>query len=215
MAELEPRLAWYFDFISPFAYLQWPRIRELAALRPVKLRPILFAGLLDLHGHKGPAEIPGKRRFTYRHVVWRARQLGQPLQFPPAHPFNPLAALRLCIAAGCSADAVDAIFDWIWGQGQAGDSVDALAPLAERLGVTDWPGALASAEVKAALRGNFDAAVAAGVFGVPTLAIGDELFWGEDSTEFALAVLDDPAVLQDEGMQRVDALPAAATRPAR
>jgi hypothetical protein len=42
------------------------------------------------------------------------------LRFPPAHPFNPLAALRLCIAAGSDARATEAIFEWIWGQGRGG-----------------------------------------------------------------------------------------------
>jgi 2-hydroxychromene-2-carboxylate isomerase len=203
---------WYFDFISPFAYLQWPEVRALSERQPLRLRPILLAGLLDLHGHKGPAEIAQKRRFTYRHVWWRARQRGRPLSFPPAHPFNPLAALRLCIAAGNTPDVVEAIFDWIWAEGRAGDSIAALAPLAARLGVEDPAAAIAAPAVKSALRENFDAAVAAGVFGVPTLAIGDALFWGEDATDFALSCLEDPALLQDPELQRLDALPQAATR---
>jgi 2-hydroxychromene-2-carboxylate isomerase len=207
-----PRIDWYFDFISPFAYLQWRQIRALAAQRPLTLRPILFAGLLDRHRHKGPAEIPAKRRFTYRQVWWRAQRAGVPLRFPPAHPFNPLAALRLCIAAGPSTEAVDALFDWIWAKGQAGDSADALRPVAERLGIADPAAAIAVPAVKAALKANFDAAVAAGVFGVPTLAIDGELFWGEDATEFALAVLADPALLQDAEMRRMDTLPVGAAR---
>jgi 2-hydroxychromene-2-carboxylate isomerase len=113
-------IAWYFDFISPYAWLQWPRIRQLAQERPVILRPILLAGVLDRVGQKGPAEIPAKREFAYRQVLWRARQEGQALRFPPAHPFNPLAALRLCIAAGSDARATEAIFEWIWGQGRGG-----------------------------------------------------------------------------------------------
>jgi 2-hydroxychromene-2-carboxylate isomerase len=203
---------WYFDFISPFAYLQWPQVRALAGRHDVALRPILLAGLLDHHGNKGPAEIPAKRRFTYRHVWWRARQLGRPLRFPPAHPFNPLAALRLCIASGTTPDAIEAIFDWIWAEGHAADSIDALAAVAARLGVEDPTAAVASPAVKAALRGHFDAAVAAGVFGVPTLAIGDALFWGEDATDFAQACLDTPALLRDPELLRLDALPLAATR---
>ena len=97
-------ITWYFDVISPFAWLQWPTIQRIAAERPVQLRPILFAGLLDRLGNKGPAEIPAKRRFTYRHALWRARQKGLLLQFPPSHPFNPLPALRLCVAAGATVD---------------------------------------------------------------------------------------------------------------
>lgn len=205
-------ITWYFDFISPFAYLQWPKVEALAAASPVVLRPVLLAGLLKHHGQKGPAEIPGKREFTYRHVTWRAREAGRRLRFPPAHPFNPLAALRLCIAAGSGVDAAGAIFDWIYGQGRAGDTVDALQPVAERLGITDAESAIARAEVKSALKANFDAAVAEGVFGVPTLSLDGDLFWGDDAHAFALACLRDPALWNDPEMLRVAALPVSASR---
>jgi 2-hydroxychromene-2-carboxylate isomerase len=205
-------IAWYFDFISPFAYLQWPRIRELARRHPIEFRPILFAGILDHIGQKGPAEIPAKRVFTYRHVLWKARQRGMTLTLPPAHPFNPLPALRLCIAAGGTAEAITAIFERIWVDGRAADSVTALAPLAAHLGIGDLAAAVADPAVKATLRANFDAAVAAGVFGVPTLAIDGELFWGDDATDFAEAFLADRGVLADPEMRRIDTLPIAAAR---
>ena len=207
---MAPLVRWYFDVISPFAYLQWPKVKVLAAQREVVLVPVLLAAVLDARGQKGPAEIPGKREFTYRHVLWQARQAGVPLHFPPAHPFNPVAALRACIAAGATPAAIDAVFDWLWAHGNAGDSAQALAPLLPRLGLD--ADALATPEVKAALRANTDAALAAGVFGVPTLQVGDALFWGNDAHAFALAVLEDPALLEDEEMRRVDTLPAAATR---
>jgi 2-hydroxychromene-2-carboxylate isomerase len=203
---------WYFDFISPFAYLQWPRVRELATRHPVELRPVLFAGVLDHIGQKGPAEIPAKRVFTYRHVLWRARQRGLPMRFPPAHPFNPLAALRLCVALHARPEATGAIFDWIWAQGRAGDSVEALAPLARTLGVTDIAAAVAAPAVKQQLKANFEAALAAQVFGVPTLAIDGDLFWGDDAFDFALARLADPTLLDDDEMRRVSTLPVAAQR---
>jgi 2-hydroxychromene-2-carboxylate isomerase len=203
---------WYFDVISPFAYLQWPKLKALAAQREVVLVPVLLAAVLAARGQKGPAEIPGKREFTYRHVLWQARQAGTPLRFPPAHPFNPVAALRLCIAGGCTPAVVDAVFDWIWAQGRAGDSIEALQPLLSQLGMT--AGALADPAVKAGLRRNTDDALAAGVFGVPTLQVGDVLFWGNDAHAFALAVLDDPAILDDPQMRRIGSLPIAAARTA-
>lgn len=207
-----PPITWYFDVISPFAWLQWPAIQRIAAERPVQLRPILFAGLLDRLGHKGPAEIPAKRRFTYRHALWRARQKGLPLQFPPSHPFNPIPALRLCIAAGATVEAIDAVFRWIWEHGRAADSVAALQPLAQQLGLGDLESAFADATVKQTLRDNFEAAVADGVFGVPTLVINGELFWGEDATDFALATLHDPELLHDSTFHRLDALPVGIQR---
>ena len=205
---------WYFDFISPFAYLQRPRIRELARTQAIEYRPILFASLLQRLEHKGPAEMPDKRRFTYRHAVWRARERGLPLRFPPAHPFNPLAALRLCIAAGCSDAAVDAIFDHLWRDGLRGDDADSLAPVAERLGL-DAAAAIADPGVKAQLQANFDAAVADGVFGVPTLAADGEVFWGDDATAMFEDWQRDPAAFEAGEMGRVAEVPVGIARGAR
>jgi 2-hydroxychromene-2-carboxylate isomerase len=203
-------LRWYFDFISPFSYLHWQKVKVLQHERPVVPVPIVFGAVLAAHGQKGPAEIRGKREFTYRHVLWQARSEGVELHFPPAHPFNPISALRLCIAAGSTTQAVDAVFNWIWQQGRAGDSVEALAPLAASLGVD--PQAINTETTKAALRANTDAALAAGVFGVPTLAFDDQLFWGNDAHDFALAALRNPAVLTDAEMQRANALPVGKQR---
>lgn len=204
------RIAWYFDYISPFAYLHWPKVKRLMEERHVEPVPILFAAILNAHGQKGPAEIPGKREFTYRHVLWQARREGLPLRMPPSHPFNPIPALRLSIAAGNTPEVIDAICDWIWGQGQAGDSTEALQPVIQRLAVA--PEALDSDTVKRRLRANTDAALAAGVFGVPTLAIGDTLFWGNDVHDFALQALADPGLLQDPEMQRIERLPVGVRR---
>lgn len=201
---------WYFDFISPFAYLQWPKVRALVDAHDVAPVPILLGAVLDAAGQKGPAEIPRKRESTYRHVLWQARREGVTLRFPPGHPFNPLAALRLCIAAGATPAAITAIYEWIWRDGQAGDSADALCPVMQELDVT--ADALATDAVKAALRANTEAAIALGVFGVPTLAIDEALFWGNDSHDFAMAALRDPALLDDPEMRRITALPEGIRR---
>jgi 2-hydroxychromene-2-carboxylate isomerase len=203
-------LRWHFDVISPFACLQWPKVKALAAERDVVLVPVLLAAILSARGQKGPAEIPGKREFTYRHALWQAREAGIALRFPPAHPFNPIAALRLCIAGGNTLPVVDAVFDWIWIQGRPGDSAAALSSLLQRLGIP--ADALADDAIKQALRANTDAALQAGVFGVPTLQVGGELFWGNDAHAFALAVERDPALLDDPEMQRVATLPVGAAR---
>ncbi len=205
---------WYFDFISPFAYLQWPRVRALMSEFDIVPVPILLAAVLDTRGQKGPAEIPTKREFTYRHVLWQARQAGISLKFPPKHPFNPLPALRLCIAADNSVAAIDALFDWIWAEGRVADSADALAPLCAMLGVPVER--MSDAMVKTTLRENTEAALLAGVFGVPTLALGGDLgatlFWGNDAHGFAEAALRDPDLLKDPEMQRIARLPVGIVR---
>lgn len=206
------RAVWYFDFISPFAYLQWRRIRALMPRVQFEFRPILFAGLLQKHGQKGPAEIPGKREFTYRFVLWQARREGQRLRFPPAHPFNPIAALRLCVACGSTPAAIDAIFAWIWRDGHAGDSIEALRPLALALGVPDPDAALADAEVRQTLMRNFDAALRDNIYGVPSVVCRDQVFWGNDATTMFEEFLDDPGLFDDAEMQRIAHLPEGVRR---
>ncbi|UPG86630.1 2-hydroxychromene-2-carboxylate isomerase [Luteibacter aegosomatis] len=205
-------IVWYFDFVSPFCWLQWPAIRRLAQEREVTLRPMLFGALLKQMDQRGPAEIPRKREFTYRHALWRARRRGMPLKFPPSHPFNPLPALRLCVAAGASVETVGSLFEWLWVHGRAGDSLEALAPLATSLGIDDMRAALSSPEVKATLQANFEEAMRHGVYGVPTLAIGGELFWGEDAHDFAMDYLRDPGLFADGEMARLGELPVGLSR---
>ena len=144
-------------------------------------------------------------------MVWRARQLGLPLRFPPAHPFNPLAALRLCMAAGGSDEAVDAIFDHLWRDGLRGDDAPSLAPVAARLGL-DAAQAIADPDAKSRLQANFEAAIADRVFGVPTLAADGEVFWGEDATAMFEDWLRDRDAFAAGEMARVATLPLGAVR---
>jgi 2-hydroxychromene-2-carboxylate isomerase len=202
---------WYFDVISPFAYLQWMRLRRDHPELLLRPRPLLFGALLQHHGQLGPAEIPGKRAFTYRFVSWEARRLGIALRFPPAHPFNPLAALRLILAADDTTAATDAVFAHIWRDGRAADSAAALKDVATMLGIADIDAAIARDDVKTALRANTEEAIARGVFGVPTLCIGHAQFWGNDATGMALDYLADPAAFAGE-FDAVAALPVGISR---
>lgn len=201
---------WYFDFISPYSYLALQRLRTFPADTTVHYRPVLFAGLLNHFGNKGPAEIPEKRRWTYRWCNWYARQLGVPFRFPAAHPFNSLHHLRLAIAAGSAPAAVDKIFTALWTTGADPSDPNRFAALCRDLGISE--ARLAAAEVKETLRRNTEGAAKKGIFGVPTLEIDGELFWGADAIDFALAYLQDPAILRSEEMRRVDALPVGAAR---
>jgi 2-hydroxychromene-2-carboxylate isomerase len=108
----EPVIDWYFDFISPFAYLQWHRLRREAPQLALNPKPVLFAGLLSHWDNKGPVEIAPKRSWTYAHCLWLAQRHEIPMQLPAAHPFNPLPLLRLSLALGATKDVVDRLF---WG----------------------------------------------------------------------------------------------------
>ena len=207
-----PRADWYFDFVSPFAYLQGEQLAALGPRVDIRYRPVLFAGLLNAHGQKGPAEIPAKRVFTYRFVVWQARKLGIAIKFPPEHPFNPLPLLRLALVCDGDPDAVRRIFRFVWRDGRLPDLPIEWAELTAELGVRDAAARIATSEVKEALRRNTEEAIARGVFGVPTLVIGSELFWGADATAMAADYLAAGCRFDDPEYARVAALPVAAMR---
>jgi len=207
------KVSWVFDLISPYSYLGLKQLPLLPAGTQLDLVPVLFAGLLNHYGHVGPAEIASKRRFTYRFIVWRARKMGVPLKMPPAHPFNPLSALRLVIAAGGDRRAVETAFDFVFGQGRDVADPAVLTDLARELGVADLQAALNDAGVKQTLRNNTDWAIGRGVFGVPTFVIGTELFWGHDALDMAVDYLRDPDGFNDREMSRIDTLPVGVTRP--
>jgi 2-hydroxychromene-2-carboxylate isomerase len=199
---------WYFDFVSPYSYICLHRLGELPV--QVSYKPVLFAGLLKHWGQKGPAEIPAKRRWTYRWCEWWAKSLGSPFRFPASHPFNPLHHLRLAIAAGVTPKAVGRIFEALWTTGAEASDPAAFRALAKELGVDE--ARLASQEVKDALKANTDAAAARGVFGVPTYELDGELFWGADAIGFVNAFLADPATLRNDEIRRADSLPVGAAR---
>jgi len=207
------RIVCYFDFVSPFSYLQFAGYPELFRRTDVALRPVVFAGLLDHWGQKGPAEIREKRKQTYRHVAWQARKLGIALRFPPAHPFNPLHALRLAVALGATPEVVGTIYRFIWTEGRS--VADEWTELCARLKVNDADVLIGAPGIKEQLRRNGEEAIAAGVFGVPTVLVDGEKFWGFDATAMLLDYLADPQLFNTPEMRRIDALPVAAERRSR
>lgn len=207
------RASWVFDVISPFAYLAFGQLARLPANVEVEFVPVLFAGMLEHFGQLGPAEIPSKRRSTYRFVLWRARRLGIPMRMPPAHPFNPLAALRLIIAAGSDARAVGTVLDAVFRHGRDVADPAVITELAATLGVANSEVALGDPKVKARLRENTSWAIARGVFGVPTLVIGEEFFWGHDAMDMALDYVVEPVAFNTPDMRSLDTLPIGVARP--
>lgn len=200
---------WYFDFISPFAFIALHRLKELPPDVAIEYRPVLFAGILNHWGQKGPAELPTKRRYTYRWSQWWAHSLGIPLRYPVAHPFNPLHHLRLAIACGSRPEAIRAIFDDVWTTGADASDAARFAALSRMLGVVEI-----DQETKDLLRKNTDEALQRGVFGVPTFEVDGELFWGADSIEYLKDFLTNPSVIDNQEVRRLDGLPQGAARKA-
>ena len=182
----------YTDFISPYAWLGFdalPRALEGISHRVVH-KPVLFAAMLKHHGQLGPAEIPSKRDWTYRQVLWLARQQGTPLQLPAMHPFNPLGLLRL--ATACDTDGTpsryvcEKIFRHVWCHGQDAADPERLAALTAELAPALDP---SSAQVKQALQTHAQEAIEQGVFGVPSWVVDGRVFWGQDALPMLRAYL--------------------------
>ncbi len=204
---------WYFDVVSPFAYIQFEGFERLPGDLAINLKPVLFAGLLGHWETKGPAEVPAKRRQTYIYCHWLAGKRGIPFKTPPRHPFNPLTVLRLAVALGADTETVGAIFRHIWGEGNDGQDPESLTALAASLGVDDLEAKVSDPAVKAQLRANTEEAIARGVFGVPTFVVDDEeIFWGEDVTEMMVDYLNDPELFRRGEFERLRDLPVAAAR---
>jgi 2-hydroxychromene-2-carboxylate isomerase len=202
-------LDWYFDFISPYAYLQCARFPVLPAGVEVCRKPVLLSALLDHAGTLGPAEVPGKREFTYRQVLWLARRHGVPLRFPARHPFNPLPALRLAVAIGPSPEQVRRIFDFIWVEGRDPSDPTEFAALADVLEIEAGAAAarIVDPVVKSQLKTNTDDAIAAGVWGVPTFVVDGRCFWGFDAGDMLLDYLADPSQFSTAEHARIASLP--------
>lgn len=212
-------VTFYFDPISPYAWLAGAQVARLdAAGLELDFRPVLFAGLLGVHGNKGPAEIPAKRAYIFRDVMRQAASLGLAVAGPPSHPFNPLRALRMCSALEDPAARRRfglALMDGAWRRGLDLSVAADLAQLADECGL-DGAALMQRADdpvIKQRLATQTSDAAAAGIFGVPTFVCDGELFWGADRID---------AVVRRAAGHRIDetelatklARPASATRKA-
>jgi 2-hydroxychromene-2-carboxylate isomerase len=214
-------IRFYFDYLSPYAYLAWKEIPALAARhgRAVEPVPVVLAALLQRWGHKGPAEIPPKRAWVFKNVLRHAHRLGHRLEPPPAHPFNPLVALRASTAVAGEEQRrlISALFDATWaGGGGVASAVD-VERVVRAAGFDPQPiVAWATSEAaKDRLRADTDAAIAAGVFGVPTMGVPgghEEIFWGYDSFPDLEDYLSGRDPVDPAALARWEGLPVGAVR---
>jgi len=211
-------ITFYFDFISPYACLAFEKLPQalMGLSYSVTYKPILFAALLNHHGQLGPAEIAPKREWTYRQVLWLAHNQGVALQVPAAHPFNPLALLRLAVA--CDAQGLpnryvtETILRHVWCSGADAADAQRLAVLVSQLvPQRDMNGA----DVKAQLKAHTDEAIAQGVFGVPTCVVDDKLFWGLDALPMLRDYLSGDMWFDGPDWDLAHQLPQGVVRPVR
>ena len=207
------KVDWYFDFISPFAYLQFSQFKKFDNELNITIHPVVFGALLKHWGQLGPAEIVPKRIFTYRFFKWKADRLGIEYTMPPSHPFNPLPALLSCIAGNSTYEVTKEIFDIIYKQGEQPDQKEGREKLETLL--NKYPSEyseLDESALKKILRTNTSRAIENGVFGVPTFVVDRQIFWGGDSSDMMLDFIKNPELFSSEEMKRVSSMPMGLIR---
>lgn len=208
-------ITFYFDVISPYAYLAFERLPE--ALQGISYEvtytPVLFAGLLKHHGQLGPAEILSKREWTYRQVQWLAHDLQVNMQMPAKHPFNPLALMRLAVATNESGlpnrYVTEKLFRHVWCTGCDAADIDRFEALKSELNLVVDPNA---DEVKARLKTHTDSAIEHGVFGVPTMEVDGKLFFGLDSLTMLCAYMKDDSWYKNPAWNDAKKIPVGTAR---
>jgi 2-hydroxychromene-2-carboxylate isomerase len=181
----------YYDLGSPFAYLTAERIDSLFGER-VTWQPVSLGALFKLTGRSSWAlGDPERRQTGMADIEARARRYGlPPMRWPDPWPSHYLMAMRAAtyaFAAGRGREFTRQSFRDAFTDGADLSLAQNVLAAAERAGLD--PGAVEAATqdpaIKAALREATDGAHERGVFGVPTIAVGDELFWGDDRLEEA------------------------------
>ena len=212
----------FFDFISPYAYLGCSRINALGSRigHEVEPRPLLFAGVLNALGTKGPAEVPARRAYVVKDVLRAAHRAGVKIALPPAHPFNPLPALRVAaldLDRSLRWRIIDALFAATWGGGDGIDGPERVAAVLRQAGIDEAPLMARSStpEAKERLRRNTEEALARGAFGVPTMFVEGEMFFGFDSFPAIEAFVrgEDPVAKHRDLLEQWAKLPVGASRP--
>ena len=185
----------YYDLMSPYAYLAAERIDGVLP-QQARWQPVLLGGLFKLTGRSSWALGDYERRRRGMAEIERRGHLygAPPLRWPDPWPSSSLHAMRAAVyarQAGREREFASAAYTVAFAQGHDLAELRHVLAAAEMAGL-DRAGvetAIAEPPIKDELRAATDAAHARGVFGVPTVAVGDELFWGDDRLEEAAAAL--------------------------
>ena len=194
-------LDFYFDFGSPTAYLAWTQLPAICAETGTRLvyRPMLLGAVFQATGNHSPVQVPAKGRYMFQDLARFARRYGVPLKLNPHFPVNTMTMMRAATGLLLRADPqferyVEAMFRAMWVEARnMGDAPVLAASLADA--GMDPAAVLALAgepAVKEQLKQATEAAVARGVFGAPTMFVGDTLYWGQDRLDFVREALQQP-----------------------
>lgn len=191
----------YFDFGSPTAYLAHKRLQQLQAQYGfvIDYRPVLLGGVFKATGNMSPVAIPAKGKYMLEHDLPRFAGLyGVPLNFNPFFPINTLNLMRGAVAAlqeGFFEPYIDALFDAVWVDGKDLGDLEVVKSVLESAGI-DVEKVMTSIQdpaIKSALIANTEEAVERGVFGVPTVFLGSEMYFGQDRLQFVEQAMQDQA----------------------
>ena len=201
--------AFYYDIVSPFAYLyikQRERLEKKLEITPV---PILLGGLLRAAENKGPGEVAAKRPHTYQFCIWQAEKLGIPFRFPEHHPFMTVAPQRLLVEKNADWSMVERAFDYVWVEGK--DPNLSWSDFCLYLGLPADTAKPDSPEIKAQLISNTNQAKIAGAFGVPALIVNQQCFWGVDTIDWVLDYLARPGMFEETSYAYAGSIPNGLT----
>jgi 2-hydroxychromene-2-carboxylate isomerase len=185
----------YYDIISPFAYLYIKQRQRLESKLDITPVPILLGGLLRATENKGPGEVAAKRPHTYQFCIWQAEKLGIPFRFPEHHPFMTVAPQRLLVEQQANWEMVEKAFDYIWVEGR--DPNLSWSEFCLYLGLDANTPKPESPEVKERLIANTNQAKLDGAFGVPALIVNHHCFWGLDTIDWTLDYLARPGMFEE------------------
>ncbi len=195
---MSKQVEFFFDVGSPASYLAWTQLPRICAdaSAELQLRPMLLGGVFQATGNASPVTVPAKGKYTFVDFARHARRYGVELVRNPHFPINTLMLMRAITGAQIhaperAAALIDAVFKAIWTQqldmNDANVASVALAGAGFPAGlVASWVG---DAAVKARLKETTEEAVARGVFGAPTMFVGDDMFFGQDRLEWVREAL--------------------------
>lgn len=196
---MSKRVEFFFDFGSPTAYLAWSQLPRICQAHQAELiyRPMLLGGVFKATGNQSPVMIAAKGRYMHQDMQRYATRYGVTLNMNPYFPINTLYLMRAASAVALYEPArleafIKTIYEAMWVQALNMGKISVLNEVLEQAGF-DPQSLLAQIEqpeVKAALIATTDEAIARGVFGAPTVFVGDEMFFGQDRLDFIAQALE-------------------------
>ncbi|MEM6302622.1 MAG: 2-hydroxychromene-2-carboxylate isomerase [Pseudomonadota bacterium] len=181
----------YFDFGSPTAYLANGQLQKLCTQYDANLiyKPVLLGGIFKATGNAPPATVPAKGLYMNNDLPRFAKRYGMTLNFNPYFPVNTLQLMRGVYASrelGVTSEYIDAMFKAMWVDEKNMGEMEIVAEVLTTAGLdaAAFAEKIVQPEIKQALIADTEAAVARGLFGAPTIFVGDEMFFGQDRLDF-------------------------------